>query len=77
MKDEVVLFLCLNDITVSSVVIGIDKHVWEMKYPNGDTVIYDIPKISQLDSFKDILFKDAKIKMRQIKLDKLCVNEQT
>jgi hypothetical protein len=56
-----------------------DSDKWVMEYPNGEEIKYTVGRISQIDHFymwKEKMLKDAKIKMRQIKLDKLCVKEQ-
>ena len=69
-------FFCEDNgiIIISSVVEGTSNHLWVMKYPNDEVVEYNIPKIGQTEeyyAFRENLYKDAKIKIRQIKIWKL------
>ena len=71
-RDDFDIFCDNNNIEFTT--ISGKFHEWVMIFPNGDIKKYIIEHISQIDelyNFREILYEDAQVKMRQIKLKKV------
>jgi len=72
-KDEFDIFCENNGIVYSTIVIN-TSHEFVLSYPNNEQERYQVPAISQVEElyrFREMLYKDARLKMRNIKLWKL------
>ena len=69
-------FYKINGIDVSTVSdVNNNEHYFILKFPNGERLIYDIElehyKLKEYYNFRCNIYKDAELKMRQIKLNSI------
>ena len=65
-NNNIRMFTSLHDVT--------NKHIWTLQFPNGEEIVYDIPRMGNVDElykFRENLHRKVKLKMLQMKIWKL------